>query len=223
MSGFIPTLPPQVVMPRSLYGAGPLLFTRFRAWWPGSAAGRSLRGRRAGSVARGVPTGHQRQQQRCHGRPQQQQPAPTGNNGSSPLFWCSILWKKLMGTSVLNVSTSLGSELIRAYAHSTPPSFGHSGKAGSCRHVDDAQFTSSTDGGFTALSWSSVLHHCHNRTEFYDRGGTWLPSPAQRQSARVCEPRDRDSSSVAGSRIQLRCSNAAPAFCDMARGRCRWR
>ena len=52
------------------------------------------------------------------------QQLPTGGNGSSPQFWCSILFKKLMGTSVFNVSMSSG-HLVRAYAHSTP-SFGAS-------------------------------------------------------------------------------------------------
>jgi hypothetical protein len=50
----------------------------------------------------------------------------------SAQFWCAILFKKLMGTSVLNVSTSstgagaAGQQhqnLVRAYAHSTPAAF----------------------------------------------------------------------------------------------------
>jgi hypothetical protein len=57
------------------------------------------------------------------------------NGPVSAQFWCSILFKKLMGTSVLNVSTSTSStgagaagqqqhqNLVRAYAHSTPAAF----------------------------------------------------------------------------------------------------
>ena len=56
----------------------------------------------------------------------QQLPIPSFSRNASgepsPLFWCSMLFKKLMGTSVLNVSTGPTRHGVRAYAHNTPRS-----------------------------------------------------------------------------------------------------
>jgi hypothetical protein len=48
-----------------------------------------------------------------------------GSGAPSPLFWCSILFKKLMGTAVLNVSTSPARHGVRAYAHTSSTPLSH--------------------------------------------------------------------------------------------------
>lgn len=54
-------------------------------------------------------------------------PGPGANVAPSPDYYASVLWKRLMGTTVLDVSVPSASPKLRAYAHCAPASSSLSG------------------------------------------------------------------------------------------------